>query len=271
MDQTRVTSCADVLATWPKIAGSRTQARAAHPTTRAQQRQSRHRVHQEGIPPIKSRESPRMILEDDEFEIGYIMAVIRHIETFIQSKDWHVVHVLVDNYEDEHVYFPRDFEWIAIEPSRNFHLVSASGHILKYYGEQAVSMKLRAKGNDRCATFSTCGGVLWHEEAGEIAVNKVRNHYELECWIKLGNVLAPVQIGGSRRSAGELAGHHVAVPQRTDAEILMDAQPQGAYAPRADEEHIEPEILPVASQPGPREPSKDEIEKHNPLHDSRTP
>ena len=29
----------------------------------------------------------------------------------------------------------------------------------------------------------------------------------------------------------------------------MDAQPQGAYAPRADEEHIEPEILPVASLP----------------------
>ena len=209
--------------------------------------------------------------EDDEFETGYILAVIRHRETFIQSKDWHVVHVLVDNCEDEHVCSPRDFEWIAIEPSRNPHLVSASGHKLKYYGEQAVPMKLRAKGNDRCATFSTCGGVLWHEEAGEIAVNKVRNHYELECWIKPGNVLAPVQIGGSSGSAGEPAGHHVAVPQRTDAEILMDAQPQGAYAPRADEEHIEPEILPVASQPGPREPSKDEIEKHNLLHDFATP
>ena len=180
--------------------------------------------------------------------------------------------------------------------SRNPHLVSASGHKLKHYGEQAVPMKLRdgrkiwitfqvcevngpimsvgkfcAKGNDRCATFSTRGGVLWHEEAGEIAVDKVRNHYEMECWIKPGNVLAPVQIGGSSGSAGEPAGHHVAVPQRTDAEILMDAQPQGAYAPRADEEHIEPEILPVASLPGPREPSKDEIEKHNLLHDPAMP
>ena len=57
------------------------------------------------------------------------------------------------------------------------------------------------------------------------------------------------------------------VPQRTDAEILMDAQPQGAHAPRVDEEYVEPEILPVASLPGPREPSKDEIEKHNLLHD----
>ena len=64
----------------------------------------------------------------------------------------------------------------------------------------------------------------------------------------------------------EAPENHVAVPQRTDAEILMDAQPQGAYAPRADEEHIEPEILPVASLPGPREPSKDEIQK-NLLHD----
>ena len=131
--------------------------------------------------------------------------------------------------------------------------------------------KFCAKGNDRCATFSTRGGVLWHEEAGEIAVDRVRNHYEMECWIKPGNVLAPVQIGGSSGSAGEPAGHHVAVPQRTDAEILMDAQLQGAYAPRADEEHIESEILPVASLPGPREPSKDQIEKHNLLHDPAMP
>ena len=229
--------------------------------------------------------------EDDEFETGYILATIRHRETFIQSKDWQIVRVLVDNCADEHVCSPRDFEWIAIEPSRDPHLVSASGHKLKHYGEQAVPMKLRdgrkiwitfqvcevngpimsvgkfcAKGNDRCATFSTRDGILWHEEAGEIAVDKVRNHYEMECWIKPGNVLAPVQFGGSSGSAGELA-----VPQRTDAEILMDAQAQGAHAPRADEEHIEPEILPVASLPGPREPSKEEIEKHNLLHDPAMP
>ena len=127
--------------------------------------------------------------------------------------------------------------------------------------------KFCTKGNDRCATFTTSGGVLWHEEAGEIYVDRVRNHYELECWIKPRNVLAPVQIGGSSGSTGESAGHHVAVPQRTDAEILMDAQPQGAHALRVDEEYVEPEILPVASLPGPREPSMDEIEKHNLLHD----
>ena len=40
--------------------------------------------------------------------------------------------------------------------------------------------------------------------------------------------------------------------QRADAEILMDTQPQGAHEPRADEEHIELEILRVASLPGPR-------------------
>ena len=131
--------------------------------------------------------------------------------------------------------------------------------------------KFCAKGDDRCATFTTNGGILWHEEAGEIAVDRVRNHYELECWIKPVNLLAPVQIGGSSGSAGEPAGHHVAVPQRTDAEILMDAQPQRSYAPRADKEYIEPEILPVASLPGPHEPSKDEIEKHNLLHDPAMP
>ena len=81
--------------------------------------------------------------EDDEYETRYILAAIRHRETFIQSKDWHVVHVLVDNCADEHVCSPRDFEWIALEPSRNPHLISASGHKLKHYGEQAVPMKLR--------------------------------------------------------------------------------------------------------------------------------
>ena len=49
------------------------------------------------------------------------------------------------------------------------------------------------------------------------------------------------------------------------------SQPQGVYAPRADEEYFEPEILLVASLPGPREPSKDEIEKHNLLHDPAMP
>ena len=31
-----------------------------------------------------------------------------------------------------------------------------------------------AKGNDRRATFTRRGGVLWHEEAGEIVVDRVR-------------------------------------------------------------------------------------------------
>ena len=52
-------------------------------------------------------------------------------EPFRQFKDWYVVHVLVDTCADEHVCSPRDFEWIAIEPSRNPNLVSASGHNLK--------------------------------------------------------------------------------------------------------------------------------------------
>ena len=99
-----------------------------------------------------------------------------------------------------------DFAWIAIEPSRNLHLVSASAQKLKQYGDQSVPMKLRdgrkiwitfqvcevngsimsvgkfcAKGNDRCATFTTRGGVFWHEEAGEVLVDRVGHHYELEC------------------------------------------------------------------------------------------
>ena len=43
----------------------------------------------------------------------------------------------------------------------------------------------------------------------------------------------------------------------------MDVQPQGVHAPGIDEEHIEPEILPVASLLGPR--------THNLLHDPPMP
>ena len=72
--------------------------------------------------------------------------------------------------------------------------------------------KFCTKGNDRCATFTTRGGVfLWHEEAGEIVVDRVRNHYALECWIKPGNVLAPVRVGGSSGSASEPAEHRSTV------------------------------------------------------------
>ena len=101
-------------------------------------------------------------------------------------------------------------------------------------------------------------------------VDRVRNHYELECWIKPANALAPVQTGRSSGSVVEFAGRHVTVIQRADAEIQMDVQHQGAFAPRADEEHIETEILPV-SLPGPGEPSQDEIEKQNLLHDPAIP
>ena len=41
--------------------------------------------------------------------------------------------------------------------------------------------------------------------------------------------MTPVQVGCSSGSASEPAGHRATVPQRAGAEILMDAQPQGAH------------------------------------------
>ena len=67
----------------------------------------------------------------------------QQFDTKNHSSEWYVVHVWVDHCAHEHVCSPQDFEWIASEPSRNPHLISASGHKLKHYGEQAVPMRLR--------------------------------------------------------------------------------------------------------------------------------
>ena len=91
----------------------------------------------------------------------------------------------------------------------------------------------------------------------------MRNHNELECWIKPARVSASVQTDDPSGSTGEPEGHHAAVPQRANAEIVMGVQPQGAGVPRVDEEYIEPE--------GSQVPSKDKIEKHNLLHDTTMP
>ena len=139
--------------------------------------------------------------DDEEYEAGYVLAAVRHREPFHQSKDWYVVHVLVDNCADEHVCSPRDFEWIAIEPSRNPNLVSASGHNLKHYGQQAVPRRPRdgrkvsitfqvcnvngpimsegkfcTKGNDRFATFTTSGGTFWHEDGRKVWIT-----FQIKC------------------------------------------------------------------------------------------
>ena len=93
--------------------------------------------------------------EDESYETGYILTAVQHREPFRQSKEWYGVCVLVANCADDHVCFPRDVQCIAIEPSRNLHLVSASGHELKHYGEQSVRMKLR-DGRKIWITFQAC-------------------------------------------------------------------------------------------------------------------
>ena len=224
---------------------------------------------------------------DEDDETGYILAAIRHRETFTQSNDWHVVHVLVDNSAGEHVCSPRDFEWIAIEPSRNPHLVSASGNKLKHYGEQAVPMKLR-DGRKIWITFQVCE-VNWPTMSvgkflyqGKRSVRHVHDTWwclvARRSWRDCGGQSSKPPRAGkldqTRKRVGssaswpapvEPAEHRATVSQRTDDEILMHVRPQGAHASRADEEYIEPEILLeillVASLPGPRERSKDEIEK----------
>ena len=69
---------------------------------------------------------------------------------------------------------------------------------------------------------------------------------KLEGWINLGGVVASEVV-------------HLSWHQRADTEISREA----GHAPRVGEDHIESEVLLAATLPGPREPSKNEIEKHN--------
>ena len=229
-------------------------------------------------------------------ETGYILAAIRHREPFRQSKEWYSVHVLVDSCAEVHVRSPRGFEEIAIEPSRNPHLVSASGQTETQRWKISADETARlthdydhVPGVRSQGTHHECGQVLYE---GERPMCHVSRHEVVSCgpkklekcwWTEFeptanrnagsnrGNVLAPVYVGGSRGSASELAGHLAAAPRRADVEILMNGQLQGAHAPRGDEEHNAPEILVVASLLGPRVPSKNEIEGRNLLHDPAMP
>ena len=117
--------------------------------------------------------------------------------------------------------------------------------------------KFCAKGDDRRATFTQTGGIRWHEEAKEIEIDRVRNHYELECWIKPAKVSSVVSPSGSN---GKLARHHVAVPQRADYETPMVLYAQGADVPRVYEGSMKGStMLPEESQIR----CEDKIEKHN--------
>ena len=156
--------------------------------------------------------------EDGEYETGYILAAVDHRERFYRYEDWSAVHVLVDNSADEHLCSARDVEWIEIKPSRDprlhgeepvpMHLRDGRKiwifHVCEIKGPIMSVRKICTKGNDRFASFTTRGGTLWHEAARGAEVDRVRNNYDLECWIKRRNVLALVYSGASSGSASEL-------------------------------------------------------------------
>ena len=91
-------------------------------------------------------------------------------------------------------------------------------------------------------------------------MNGVRgqNHYELECWIKLGGMVALVSVGGS---SGSGRGAAALVLRRIDGEILRDVQLLGAHAPRMGKDHIHSEVLLVATLLRLQEPGKEELEQ----------
>ena len=154
--------------------------------------------------------------EGEKFETGYILAAGSNLEQ------------RTNTCADEHARSPRDFEWIAIEPSRNPRLVSASVHKLKH-GEESVPMKLR-DGRNIWITFQVCEvkGLGKFCTKGTTDARHSR-HVVVSCGTKkperigrqsstplrigmLDTVLAPVQDCCSSGSASE-AGHFAASPQ----------------------------------------------------------
>eukprot|EP00959_Pyramimonas_sp_CCMP1952_P297396 6221418-Pyramimonas_sp.AAC.1 len=55
------------------------------------------------------------------------------------------------------------------------------------------------------------GGTLYHEAAGEVNVDRVKNHYALQCWVEKPDVAAPLSAGSSSGSAP--AGQAAPAPQ----------------------------------------------------------
>ena len=147
------------------------------------------------------------------------------------------------------------FEWIAIEPSRYPHLVSASGHKLKHHFEQSAPMKLRdgrkiwstfqvreingpimsvgkfcTKGNHRCATFTDARWCLvarrswrsyWWAEKETTTNWNVGSHQET-CW-RLCSWAAPVEARVHLRDFWRQ--HH----NEQTLKSLRDVHSQGAH------------------------------------------
>ena len=156
--------------------------------------------------------------------------------------------------------------------------MSASGHKLQLYGQQAVHMKL-LDGRKVWITFQVCDVSVPIMSVGNFCAKGDDRYATIhhEWWFSMArrsrrNVSTTVQIVDPSGSTGDAAGHHVAVPQLTDDEFPMrPVLPGSICTPRGDEEYNELETLSVASLPGRRVPSKYKIETHNLLHDPAMP
>ncbi|CAK0803384.1 unnamed protein product [Prorocentrum cordatum] len=200
---------------------------------------------------------------------------------------WFPMSVLVDNCADEHVCGPEDFYRRGIQRSADPNLEAANGHKIRHYDERSVKLKLN-DGNNIIITFQVCdvtgpilsvgkfcgddskrnanfnmnGGTLYHEAAGEVNVDREKNHYALQRWVEKPGVVAPLSAGGSSGSAP--AGQAAPAPQGDEP------APQQGKTNRF-QSKVEQEVAPVQTLPGPEEPSKEEFEMHNLLHDPPMP
>ncbi|CAK0853161.1 unnamed protein product [Prorocentrum cordatum] len=143
-------------------------------------------------------------------------AWIRDAECWICSKKGNLqelTYAIYEEYEASYIFAVTEWagttNYVAKITEQDPNLEAANGHHIKHYGDRTVKMKLKdgrsvvitvqvcdVKGpilsaGKFCATnvargahFDLYGGVLTHELAGEVKVDRVKNHYSLKCWVE---------------------------------------------------------------------------------------
>ena len=191
--------------------------------------------------------------------------------------------MLTDNCADVHVCF----SWVPLARGRNPGLSLADGSPLAHYGERRVPPRIAgnrtiivdfqvtdvrkpilsegrfcSRAPQRYARYDTRGGVLQHEKAGLVEIQRVANHYALECWTQRNRKTQNLE--------ALVAPLESAVPMaRAADELRRDVEEVGPVA-IPEKGILEVEVC-VQGLRGPKAASAEEIKRHRLTHTPAQP